>query len=75
MIRLALQNQLGVDAANSHYDVATGAAGTPLRGATGGAVGGEGEVVGVRGRVEGGDSPAPAQVNGTLADDDDGMYL
>lgn len=76
MIRMALQNQLGVDAANSHYNVATSAAAT-----VGGAVGGQGEqeVVGVSGRVEGREesSSAPAQVNGTLANDDDGdgIYL
>lgn len=30
MIRIALQNQLGVDAANSHYDIAISSSSKPL---------------------------------------------
>lgn len=63
MIRIALQNQLGVDSANAHYTLAqdgptTAAAPTPSNGAAS-------------------DAPAAATtVNGTTAEEDgDGVYL
>lgn len=73
MIRLAMQNQLGVDAANSHYDIATSSvnnSNNPITSAVNGI--NNGNVEGI--------NPTGGVVQGSVSDlvhdvAEDGMYL